>query len=37
MEKGFCYSAELAEQNFTTIFHGLGLENEWPIDRKSVV
>ena len=31
MEKGFCYSAELAEQNFTTIFHGLGLENEWPI------
>ncbi|NNF54155.1 MAG: aminopeptidase P family protein, partial [Acidimicrobiales bacterium] len=30
-EKGFTYSPELAEQNFTTIFHGLGLENEWPI------
>lgn len=30
-EQGFCYPPELAEQNFTTIFHGLGLENEWPI------
>ncbi|NNF56321.1 MAG: aminopeptidase P family protein, partial [Acidimicrobiales bacterium] len=29
--KGFTYSPDLAEQNFTTIFHGLGLENEWPI------
>lgn len=32
-EKGFAYAPELAEQNFTTLFHGLGLENEWPIIR----
>ena len=32
-EKGFAYAPELSEQNFTTLFHGLGLENEWPIIR----
>lgn len=30
-EKGFKYAPEFATQNFTTVFHGLGLENEWPI------
>ena len=30
-EKGFTYPPELAAQNLTTIFHGIGLENEWPI------
>jgi Xaa-Pro dipeptidase len=27
----FFYERELAAQNFTTLAHGLGLENEWPI------
>ena len=30
-EQTFCYTPELAAQNFTTVFHGIGLENEWPI------
>lgn len=27
----FFYERELAHQNFSTLAHGLGLENEWPI------
>ena len=34
-EKSFNYPAELAQQNFSTVYHGLGLENEWPIIKSS--
>lgn len=34
-EKSFNYPSELAQQNFSTVYHGLGLENEWPIIKSS--
>jgi Xaa-Pro aminopeptidase len=31
----FNYPPEFARQNFSTVYHGLGLENEWPIIKSS--
>jgi Xaa-Pro aminopeptidase len=31
----FNYPSEFARQNFSTVYHGLGLENEWPIIKSS--